>query len=120
MKMGVMGIGFHPCGEQNLNYAFYPEMPLPSLSQISVSHEVDLERASAAFPDHVISGNIEPALLQLGSADRIYEACRVAIKKGKKHQRGFVLMSGCEMAPQTPPYNLWVMAKAVNDFGYFD
>jgi len=119
IAMGVPGILFHICGEQNANYQFYPEVPLPPLSQISVSHEVDLEKASAVFPDHVISGNIEPAILQLGTPQEVYEACRVAIEKGKKHRRGYALAPGCELPPQTPSYNVWTMAKAVNDFGYY-
>ncbi len=120
IEMGIMSIGLHICGEQNLNYELYPEVPLPPFSQISVSHEVDLEKAGATFPDVVIAGNVEPALLQLGAPEDVYEVCRVAIEKGKKHKRGFVLTSGCEMAPQTPPYNVWMMAKAVNDFGYYE
>ena len=120
IEMGVPGILFHLCGEQNLNYQFYPEVPLPPLSQISVSHEVDLDKAIATFPDYIIVGNVEPAVLQLGTPEEVYEVCRVAIEKGKKHKRGFALAPGCELPPQTPPYNVWMMAKAVNDFGYYD
>jgi uroporphyrinogen decarboxylase len=120
IEMGVPGIFFHLCGEQNANYEFYPQVPLPPASQISVSHEVDLDKASATFPNYIITGNIEPAILQLGTPRQVYEACRVAIEKGKKHKRGFMLAPGCEMPPQTPSHNVWMMAKAVNDFGYYD
>lgn len=116
---GIMGMGFHPCGEQNLNYELYPDVPLPPLSIISISHEVDLEKASVTFKDFIISGNINPTTLQMGTPEEVYEECRVAIEKGKKHGRGFILTSGCEMAPRTPPYNVYMMAKAVNDFGYY-
>jgi uroporphyrinogen-III decarboxylase len=74
----------------------------------------------ATFPDNIILGNIEPALIQLGTPKEIYDACHVAIEKGKKHKRGFILAPGCELPPPTPPYNVWMMAKAVNDFGYYD
>lgn len=120
IDMGIMSIGLHICGEQNLNYDFYPEVPLPPMSQISISHEVDLEKAGATFPDYVISGNIEPAVLQMGTPEQVYDSCRLAIEKGKKHERGYVLTAGCEMAPQTPPYNTWMMARAVHDFGYYE
>ena len=119
IKMGVPGIFLHICGQQNTNYEFYPKVPLTPISIISVSHEVDLEKASATFPDHIIMGNVEPALLQLGRPKDIYAACCKAIAKGKKHKRGFILSPGCELPPQTPPYNIWVMAKAVNDQGYY-
>lgn len=120
IEMGVPGIMFHLCGEQNLNYEFYPEVPLPPASQISVSHEVDLNKASKAFPGYMLIGNIEPALFQTGTAEQVYEACRIAIEKGKKHKAGFILAPGCEMPPGALPYNVWTMAKACNDFGYYD
>jgi uroporphyrinogen-III decarboxylase len=34
--------------------------------------------------------------------------------------RRFILMTGCELPVDTPPYNLWAMRKAVNDFGYYE
>ncbi len=120
VEMEVPGIFFHLCGDQNANYEFYPQVPLPPMSQISVSHEVDLDKASATFPDYILTGNVEPAILQLKTPQDVYEACRVAIEKGKKHKRGFILAPGCELPPQTPPHNLWMMAKAVNDFGYYE
>jgi len=120
MEMGIQSIMLHICGEQNLNYEFYPEIPLPPASQISISHEVDLEKASRTFPNYVLLGNIEPALFQTGTPEQVYEACRIAIEKGKKHKRGFILGPGCEMPPGALPYNVWMMAKAVNDFGYYE
>ena len=55
-----------------------------------------------------------------GKAEEVYEACRVAIEKGKKHKKGFALGPGCEMPPRTPSHNVWMMAKAVSDFGYYE
>ena len=49
-----------------------------------------------------------------------FESARKDEEKGKKHKRGFALAPGCELPPQSPPYNVWMMAKAVNDFGYYD
>lgn len=118
--MGAQSILLHICGEQNLNYEFYPQVPLPPASFISVSHEVDIEKASATFPDYVLAGNINPSIIQLGEPEEVYEACRVAIEKGKKHKKGFVVAPGCELPPQSPPYNVWMMAKAINDFGYYE
>ena len=120
IEMGVPGNFFHLCGEQNLNYEFYPEVPLPPGSIISISQEVDLDKASATFPEYPIVGNINPSIVQLGTPEEVYDVCRIAIEKGKKHKRGFALTTGCELPPQSPPYNVWMMAKAVNDFGYYD
>lgn len=120
IELGVPSINFHLCGDQNANYEFYPQVPLPPLSIISVSHEVDLDKAMATFPEYIIMGNIEPALLQLGKPEQIYETCRVILEKGKKHKRGFAIAPGCELSPPTPPHNVWMVAKAINDFGYYD
>ena len=60
IEMGVSGTFFHLCGEQNANYEFYLQVPLPPASQISVSHEVDLDKASATFPNYIMVGNIDP------------------------------------------------------------
>ena len=120
MGMGVQTMMLHVCGEQNLNYEYYPQIPLPPHSLVSISHEVDLDKASRTFPGHTLLGNIEPALFQTGTPEQVYEACRVAIEKGKKHEGGFILGPGCEMPPGALPYNVWTMAKAVNDFGYYD
>jgi len=47
----------------------------------------------------------------------IYEEMqKVALKKGKKAPRGYVLMTGCEVPVATPPYHLWLMRKAISDF----
>jgi hypothetical protein len=31
-----------------------------------------------------------------------------------------VLMAGCEVPVQAPPYNIYVMKKAVMDHGFYD
>lgn len=120
IDMGVAGFSFHICGDQNANYPFLRDVPLTPVSMISVSHEVDLATASRYFPDHIIMGNVEPAILQMGTPRQVYEATCSAIEKGMTHNRGFILAPGCELPPRTPPYNLWMMAKAVNDHGYFN
>ncbi len=65
-------------------------------------------------------GNINPSIIQIGRPEEVYEECRKAIEKGKKAPRGFILMSGCEVPALAPPYNIWIMRKAVSDFGWYD
>jgi uroporphyrinogen-III decarboxylase len=50
----------------------------------------------------------------------VYQLSKRAIEKGKKAPRGYMLMSGCEIPPMSPPYNVYMMTKAVNDFGWYD
>ncbi len=123
--MGVNQFMFHICGEQNLNLPYLAEFassadgwPHPSI--LSFGHEVDLSKAAKYFPDDIIMGNVEPTVFQTGTPQQVYEHCRICIEKGKKIPGGFILASGCEMPPRAPAYNVWMMTKAVNDFGWYD
>jgi uroporphyrinogen decarboxylase len=82
---------------------------------------VDLTTAIKYFGDtSIVAGNIDPAVIQTGSPQRIYELCCQAIEKAKHAPRGFILMPGFELSPMTPPYNVYAMKKAINDFGWYD
>ena len=81
------------------------------------------ERAQALirhFPDGIIMGNVEPALFQAETPQRVYEHCRICIGKGERIRVGFVLAPGCGLPLRAPLYNVWVMTKAVNDFGWYE
>ena len=127
-KLRAMGINkfmFHICGEQNLNLPYLAEFASssdgwPHPSVLSFGHEVDLEDAAKYFPDDIIMGNIEPAIFQEGTPQQVYEHCRICIEKGKKIRGGFILAAGCGLPPKSPPYNVWMMTKAVNDFGWYE
>ena len=123
--MGVNKFFFHICGDQNLNLPYLADFassedgwPHPSI--LSFGHEVDLENASKYFSNDIIMGNIEPVIIQSGTPQQVYELSRICIEKGKKSPGGFILASGCEVPPKAPPYNVWMMTKAVNDFGWYD
>ncbi len=120
LAMGIKHINSHICGEQNLNLPHWAEMPLGDPGILSFGHEVDLETASEYFPDHIIAGNVDPAVIQVGKPEEVYELSRICIEKGKKHPGGFALAPGCELPPMAPPYNVWMMRKAINDFGWYD
>jgi len=122
--MGVKKFYFHICGEQNLNLPHLAKFASsadgwlhPSI--LSFGHEVDLNDAARYFPDDIIVGNIEPAVIQAGKPQQVYELCRAAIEKGKEISGGFILAPGCGLPPKSPPYNVWMMTKAVNDFGWY-
>jgi len=119
-RMGIKHAVVHPCGEQNANLPFWSQVKMGDPALITVGHEVDLETASKYFPNNIIMGNVEPAVIQTGTPQEVYEASRICIEKGKKHPGGYILMPGCELPPKAPPYNVWMMTKAVNDFGWYD
>jgi len=117
----VKCIPTHICGEQNLNAPYWAEVDYGDPGMCSFGHEVDIDYAIELFGDkNIIMGNVNPTIIQLGRPEEVYEECRKCIEKGKKAPRGFILMSGCEVPAKAPPYNIWIMRKAVSDFGRYD
>lgn len=118
--LGIRRFMFHICGDQNRNLpALSSGKPWPHPSILSFGHEVDLETASRMFPEDIIFGNVDPAVIQMRTPQEVYEITRKTIEKGKKASGGFVLSSGCELPPLAPPVNVFAMTKAVNDFGWY-
>ncbi|MGD8366713.1 MAG: uroporphyrinogen decarboxylase family protein [Desulfobacterales bacterium] len=116
-EQGIGRFGMHICGDQNLNLPLLAESaPWPHPSVLSFGHEVDLEVAAAHFPADIIYGNIEPAVIQTGTPEQVYELCRIAIEKGKKARGGFILGPGCGLPVSAPPVNVYAMTKAAHDF----
>lgn len=119
--IGVKRFWFHICGEQNLNLpALAGAAPWPHPGLLSFGHEVDLEEAAARFPEDILYGNVDPAVLQMGTPQQVYDLTKKVIEKGKKASGGFVLSAGCELPPLSPPANVFAMTKAVNDFGWYE
>jgi uroporphyrinogen decarboxylase len=118
---GIKRFGFHICGEQNQNLPMLAEANLwdhPSV--LSFGHEVDIETAAAYFSEDIIFGNLEPAIIQIGTPEKVYELSRIAIEKGKKSPGGFILGPGCGFPPKAPPVNAYAITKAVHDYGWYD
>ena len=118
---GVNRFYFHICGDQNLNLPHLVELsrlwPHPSI--LSFGHEVDLEVAGGLFPKDIMFGNVEPALLQTETPERVYEVCKVAVEKGKKLPGGFILGVGCELPWYSRPGNVEAMTRAAEDHGRY-
>jgi uroporphyrinogen decarboxylase len=110
----------HICGEQNANLPYWAKVPMGDPGLVSFGHEVDLETAAKYFPNDIIVGNLEPAIIQTKTADEVYEAARVVITKGKKLPTGFIFAPGCELPPMAPVENVKAITRAVNDFGWYD
>lgn len=120
LALGYKHVYVHICGEQNANLPFWSQVSFGDPGIISIGHEINLETAAKHFPKDIILGNIEPSLIQMGTPQEVYEASKRAIEKGKDFPGGFILSPGCELPPQAPPVNIWMMTKAANDFGWYD
>jgi uroporphyrinogen decarboxylase len=120
LGMGVKHIYYHICGEQNLNLPYWAQVPMGDPGIVSFGHQVDLTGAIKYFGDRcIIVGNIDPTVIHNGTPRQVYELCRQCIEQAKYAPRGYMLMSGCEVPPMSPPYNVYMMKKAVNDFGWY-
>ena len=120
LARGVRTIYCHICGEQNKNLPLWAQIPMGDPGMLSFGHEVEIAAAARTFPDQIIAGNVNWQVIAKGSPAEVYELCREAIVQGKRHcESGFVLMPGCEIPPTTPPYNVYVMGKAVEEFGWY-
>ena len=121
LAKGVKRFKFHVCGEQNLNLPLLAKVPLGLNGIVSFGHEVDIEKAIEYFGEsNIVVGNINPMVIHTGTAQEIYELARACIEKGKKAPKGFMLSQGCQLSPLTPPYNVYMMKKAIDDFGQYD
>jgi len=121
LAMGVRHILYHICGEQNANLPYWAQVPMGDPGLCSFGPEVDIDTAIKYFGDTcIIIGNIDPKVIQNGPPDQIYRLCKETIEKGKRAPRGYMLSSGCEIPPETPPYNVYVMREAINDWGWYN
>jgi len=110
----------HICGEEELNLPYWAQVPMGEVGLVSFDHEVDLTKAIEYFGDTcIIAGNIDSTVLLSGTPRQVYELCRQAIEKAKYAPRGFMLAADCEVPPSTPPYNVYMMRKAIDDFGWY-
>jgi uroporphyrinogen decarboxylase len=87
---------------------------------VTFGHQVTLTKAIEYFGEScIVLGNVNSSLIQTGTPQQVYEACRDAILEAKDAPRGFMLMSGCELPPMSAPYNVYMMKKAIEDFGRY-
>jgi uroporphyrinogen decarboxylase len=119
LAMGYKHILVHICGEQNLNLPYWAQIPMGDPGIVSIGHEVELETAAKYFPNDIIFGNLEPAIIQTKTPEEVYEAARKNIEDGKRLTQGYIFSPGCELPPKSPVENIVAMTQAVNDFGWY-
>jgi len=119
LAMGYKHTLFHVCGEQNLNLPYWAQMNFGDPGIVSVGHEVELETAAKYFPNDIIMGNLEPAIIQVGTPDEVYEAAGKNIEDGKKLTQGYIFSPGCELPPKAPAENVMAITRAIEDYGWY-
>lgn len=119
LEMGYTHLWAHVCGEHNKNLEHWAKINWGDPGIISTPHEVELEKMDEFFPNDIIFGNIEPAIIQTKTAEEVYEATRDMVERGKKLNAGYIFSQGCELPPMAPVENIKAMQQAVEDFGYY-
>jgi len=120
LAMGVRHILYHICGDQNANLPHWAKIPMGEPGLCSFGEEIDIDMAVETLGSKaVIIGNVDPSLLLTGRPEQITARCKETIEKGKKAPRGFMLSSGCEVSPETPGYHVYLMKKALDEFGSY-
>ncbi len=119
LDKGVRHIYDHICGEQNKNLRLLAQLPWGDPGMLSFGSEVNLLDAAKFFPNDIICGNVKPDLVVKESAENVYAACRENIELGKQIKSGFVFMGGCDIPATVPPYHIYLMQKAAEEFGRY-
>ncbi|MBN2027984.1 MAG: hypothetical protein JW854_14640 [Actinobacteria bacterium] len=79
----------------------------------------DIFKVKEVIGDRVcIYGDVPANLLSLGSPSEVDEYCHRLIEEVGKGG-GFILGSGCELAPNAKPENVKAMCKSVVKYGYY-
>jgi uroporphyrinogen decarboxylase len=118
LRIGYKHIYCHICGEQNANLPLWSQVPMGDPGIVSVGQQIDLEAASRYFPNDIIFGNLDPTLLQLETPEKVYEATKEVVLKGKRIRGRYVFGMGCEIPARVKKQNLLAVMKAVADFGW--
>jgi uroporphyrinogen decarboxylase len=120
LATGIKHIICHICGPHSLNLPYWAQIPLGDPGIATFGHEVGLTSAIKYLGDQcIIAGNINPYVIETGTPEQVYGLCKQCIEEAKYAPRGFILMSGCEVTPMSPPNNLYKLVEAANDFGWY-
>ena len=77
LAMGAKAVYIHMYGDHNLNLPQWAQVPFRQegmRGMISVGKETALEDAAKLFPEDVICGNLDPAIIMNGTAEEVYKA----------------------------------------------
>jgi uroporphyrinogen-III decarboxylase len=88
---------------------------------VSLGQQVNLADGVKYFgAKNIVAGNLDTSLVASGAATKVYEAAKKCILAGKDAPNGYIFMTACETPSSAPPYNFYMLTKAINDYGYYD
>lgn len=106
----------HICGNTELLWPHYIEA---GFDCTEIDYKCDIGKAKAALENQVaIQGNIDPSsVLLLGTPEKVRQTVETCIENAASHC-GFILGSGCDIAPFTPKENMRMMVKTAREYGF--
>jgi uroporphyrinogen-III decarboxylase len=109
----------HCDGNWDLNLEAMRELPA-GCCIMQCDGASDIFKAKEIIGDRIcIYGDVPADLLALGSPSEVDEYCHRLIEEVGKGG-GFILGSGCELAPNAKPENVKAMMESVVKYGYYD
>ena len=85
----------------------------PELGARAIAAAVERSGVDSAAIEDVIMGNVEPAVIQTGSPEEVYELTGKVIEKGKRCPGGFMPGPGCEILLMAPEEIVWTIFPVV-------
>ncbi|RJP35153.1 MAG: hypothetical protein C4536_01295 [Actinobacteria bacterium] len=109
----------HCDGDWGLNLEALRELPAGQCV-IQLDGATDIFKAKEVIGDRMcIYGDVPASMLALGSAAEVDEYCHRLIEEVGRGG-GFILGTGCELAPNARPENVKAMLDSVVKYGYYD
>ncbi len=119
LKADGMTSVLHCDGNWDLNLEALRELPA-GCTVVELDGTSDIFKAKDIIGDRMcISGDVPADLLALGSPSEVDEYCHRLIEEVGKGG-GFILASGCEVAPNAKPENVKAMIESVVKYGYYE
>jgi uroporphyrinogen-III decarboxylase len=119
-KLAAVGIDtiLHLDGNWDLNLEILRELPAGRVVA-QFDGRTDIFRAKEIIGDRIcIYGDVPPEMLALDEPVEVDEYCHRLIEEVGKGG-GFILGSGCEVAPNAKPENVKAMLQAAEKYGYY-
>lgn len=114
---GIASI-LHCDGNWDLNLETLRELPTRKVV-VQLDGKTDIFRAKEIIGDRLcIYGDVPADMLALAEPGEVDEYCHRLIEEVGKGG-GFILGSGCEVAPNAKPENVKAMLQAANKYGYY-
>jgi uroporphyrinogen decarboxylase len=116
-RMGAGILSLHICGITN---DIIEGMATTGCEVLELDHLNDIVRSIDQVAGRAcIFGNIDPALLSLGSSEEVLEACRPVLESAVARTNRFVLCPGCLANSDVPAANIRAMTVAAHRWGHY-